>query len=112
MYSAQFIFETSHVTEEFLALDALILEAAEDNSGYIGKENWISETGERRNSIYYWQDQTSLREFSIHPKHLEAKKRYQEWYSGFHVVISEVTKTYGDSAFDHVTPNSRAKKAN
>lgn len=109
MFIAQFIFETSNVTEEFLALDALIAQAAEDNPGFIGKESWFTEGGERRNSIYYWQDKQSLKAFSLHPKHLEAKKRYQEWYSGFHVVISEVTKSYGDNAFSHLTPNSRNK---
>ena len=109
MFIAQFIFETSNVTEEFIALDNLIAEAAEDNKGFIGKDSWITEDGKRRNSIYYWENQASLREFSIHPKHLEAKKRYQEWYSGFHVVISEVTKSYGDNTFTHITPNSRNK---
>ncbi len=109
MHMAQFVFETSNVTEEFLELDALILQAAEDNPGYVGKENWLSEDGNRRNAVYYWQNEVALKEFASHPKHLEAKKRYQEWYSGFHVVIAEVSKSYGDSAFRHLTPNSRKR---
>ncbi len=110
MLSAQFIFETSTLDEEFFTLDALIDDAARENEGFVGKDNWVTEDGSRRNSIYYWNDEQSLRAFAMHPKHLEAKRRYQDWYSGFHIVISEVKKSYGDSAFTHVTPNSRARK--
>ncbi len=109
MLSVQFIFETKDATEEFLALDALIATAADEIEGFVGKESWQSADGVRRNSIYYWQNADALRQFSAHPKHLEAKRRYQEWYSGFHVVISDVRKSYGDGAFAHLTPNSRAR---
>lgn len=110
MYCVQFIFEERDLSEEFFALDALIAQAAEDNSGFVGKDSWVSADGGRRNSIYYWRDEDALKLFSRHPKHLEAKKRYQEWYSGFHVVISQVTKTYGDHAFAHTTPNERGAR--
>ena len=46
----------------------------------------------------------------MHPKHIEAKKRYADWYNGYHVVISEVLRSYGDAAFAHITPT--AKRAN
>jgi transcription elongation factor/antiterminator RfaH len=51
----------------------------------------------------------ALGQFARHPRHLEAKRRYTEWYGGFHVVIAEVQKSYGDGALDHVTPNARAR---
>ena len=107
MFSASFMFTTTNLDEEFFRLDGLILEAAEATDGYLGKENWVSEDGEKRNSVYYWQDREALGQFARHPQHLEAKKQYQKWYGGFHVVISAVTKSYGDGAFDHITPNNR-----
>lgn len=109
MLSAAFIFEDGNLTEEFFALDRLIEEAAEANPGFVGKESWLSPDGTRRNSTYYWKDKASLAEFSRHPKHLEAKKRYREWYKGFHVVISEITKSYGDDTLGHLTPNNRSR---
>ena len=102
-------FQRESLNEEFFALDALIEEAAQDNPGFAGKDSWVSTDGGRRNSIYYWNDQVSLSAFSRHPKHLEAKMRYQEWYGGFHVVVSEISKAYGDGAFIHTTPNGRAR---
>lgn len=109
MLCVQFIFEERSLSDEFFALDRLIGEAAEEIDGFLGKDSWVAVDGGRRNSIYYWRDQEALKAFSRHPKHLEAKRRYQEWYSGFHVVVSEVTKTYGDAAFMHITPNDRAR---
>lgn len=110
MFMASFIFTEKNLDEEFFRLDELIAQAAEQTDGFIGKENWVSPDGAKRNSVYYWENQDALREFSRHPKHIEAKQKYQAWYGGFHIVISEVVKSYGDSAFDHITPNSRAKK--
>ncbi|MEM1378174.1 MAG: DUF4188 domain-containing protein, partial [Pseudomonadota bacterium] len=90
-------------------LDGLIEEAAKANAGFVGKDVWVSEDGQRRNSTYYWKDKAALGEFARHPLHLKAKKQYERWYTGFHVIISEVTKTYGDGGIDHVTPDARAK---
>lgn len=39
----------------------------------------------------------------------EAKRQYQQWYKGFHIVISEVIRSYGDGALDHITPNARQR---
>ena len=111
MISASFIFTETDLTDEFFELDAMIADAAEATPGFLGKEAWITPDGGKKNSIYYWEDSTALRAFSTHPLHLKAKKRYDEWYGGFHVVISEVTKSYGDGAFDHLTPNSRPVRA-
>lgn len=110
MFCVQFIFDAGGLTEEFFEIDGLIDQAANANDGFIGKDNWVAKGGSRFNSIYYWQNEASLKAFSQHPKHLEAKRRYQEWYNGFHVVISEIIKTYGDGAFDHVTGNDRPQR--
>ncbi len=109
MISAAFIFIPGAYDDAFRALDALIEEAAEQTPGYLGVDRWVSEDGAKRNSTYYWTDAAALEPFARHPKHIEAKRRYREWYDGFHVVISEVVKSYGDGAIAHATPNGRAR---
>lgn len=103
MYSAAFIWEPGTYDAEFDALNALIEAVAKEAPGYLGVEEWQSADGRRRNATYYWQDMEGLRVLAAHPKHLEAKRQYARWYQGYHVVISEITKTYGDSAFEHIT---------
>lgn len=107
MFIAAFIFEPGTYDARFHALDANIEAAAQGNPGYLGRETWVSEDGQRYNASYYWKDLESLAEFSRHPQHLEAKRDYQRWYKGFHIVISEVIRSYGDGALTHITPNSR-----
>jgi len=109
MLMASFIFTETNLDAEFFRLDALILQAAKDTEGYLGKENWQTADGAKRNSVYYWEHADALRQFSRHPAHIEAKQHYDKWYGGFHVVISEVTKSYGDGAFEHLTPNARKR---
>lgn len=103
MYSIEFIFRQTHYDTEFYTLDGLILEAAEAMNGYIGKTSWQSPDGTTRNSIYYWQDKTTLQAFAAHPKHIEAKRHYKKWYEGYHVVISKIQRTYGDGVIEHPT---------
>ncbi len=107
MYSAAFIFEPGNYDERFLALDAQIESAAQANPGYLGRETWQSEDGKRVNATYYWTDLESLKTFSQNPQHLEAKREYQRWYKGFHIVISQVIRSYGDGTLHHHTPNDR-----
>ena len=57
---------------------------------------------------YYWDSLETLRTFSTDPVHQQAKREYARWYKGYHIVVSEVLRSYGDGAFDHVTPNTRA----
>ncbi len=108
MYAAAFIFEPGTYDDRFHALDADIEAAAVANPGYLGRETWRSEDGARYNATYYWTDLDALKTFSSHPQHLEAKRNYQRWYKGFHIVISEVIRSYGDGALAHITPNSRS----
>ncbi|MEL6746473.1 MAG: DUF4188 domain-containing protein [Pseudomonadota bacterium] len=110
MYTASFIFSERDLTEEFFALDAEIEQAALQTDGFLGKESWTAADGSKRNSVYYWRDLAALGQFAKHPRHLEAKRRYEEWYGGFHVVIAEVMRSYGDGALGHITPNERAQR--
>ena len=107
MLQVSFIFTEKDLTAEFFALDALIEGAAETTEGFLGKDSWIAADGGRRKSVYYWRDENALAEFARHPDHLEAKRRYREWYAGFQVVVSELRRSYGDGALDHITPNDR-----
>jgi heme-degrading monooxygenase HmoA len=108
MYSASFIIEAGTYDEEFHRLGALIEAAASATPGYLGQETLMSASGERSNVVYYWTTLESLKAFSVHPKHLEAKSQYQQWYKGFHIVIAEIVKSYGDDVLKRITPNERA----
>lgn len=111
MYSVAFIYEPSEYDAEFRRLNELIDEAARSMQGFLGAESWNSNDGKRFNATYYWADMETLKEFSVHPKHLEAKRQYSRWYAGFHIVISEVVRSYGDGFFSHITPNQRENAA-
>lgn len=108
MFSAAFIFRPGTYDDEFHRLNALIDAAAKSNPGYIGAETWRSVDGKTVNATYYWKSLDALQKFSRHPKHLEAKKQYSRWYDGYHIVISEVLKSYGDDTIIHCTPDDRA----
>lgn len=103
MLSVSFIFEPKSYDDNFYALDELIQQAADATEGYLGREAWQSGDGTRRNSTYYWRDESSLKSFSTHPKHLEAKRQYSKWYNGYRVVVAEVVRSYGDGGFSHIT---------
>jgi heme-degrading monooxygenase HmoA len=103
MYSAACIFQPGTYDAEFQRLDALIHEVARELQGFLGSETWISPDGKIRNATYYWSDLESLKIFSQHPDHLEAKRNYAQWYDGYHVIISKVERVYGDGALEHVT---------
>lgn len=107
MYSAAFIFEPGNYDDEFHRLNGMIDEAARATTGFLGTESWRSADGKTRNATYYWATLDSLREFSRHPRHLEAKRKYRNWYNGYHIVISEIVKSYGDDYIRHLTPNER-----
>jgi len=111
MYSVDFIFEPGKYDSEFHALDNSIKEIAESMDGYVGKESWQSTDCTKINSIYYWENEEAIKEFSLHPKHLEAKRKYSKWYNGYHIVISEIQRSYGDNTITHITPNERVKNA-
>ncbi len=104
MFSAAFIYQPGEYDAEFHRLNNIIQAAAEAMPGYLGVESWQSDDGTLKNATYYWSDLSALKEFSMHPSHLEAKRNYSRWYLGYHIVISEVIRSYGDGAFAHITP--------
>lgn len=111
MYSAAFIFRPGIYDDEFHRLNKLIDAAANATDGFLGTESWQSADGKTVNATYYWESLDALREFSMNPHHLEAKKQVSRWYDGYHIVISEVLRSYGDNTIEHLTPNDRDKQS-
>ena len=109
MYSAAFIFEPGDYDDEFHRLNALIDEAANATDGFRGTESWQNADGRIRNATYYFDTLQSLETFSRDPRHLEAKKQYRRWYKGYHIVVAEVLRSYGDVSIEHITGNERAR---
>ena len=103
MYSVAFIFEPNSYDEVFLELDAAVEKYAQSLDGFIGKESWQTADGRRRNSTYYWKNKASIKQFSAYERHIEAKRQYQKWYKGYHIVVSKVEHSYGDGFFQHFT---------
>lgn len=97
MYSSTFIFAKKQFDNEFYRLDQAIAEAAKEIPGYIGEETWENSNTGLVSNVYYWETLESLQALIKHPKHLEAKAAQENWLNGYHVVISEVIKTYGDA---------------
>ena len=108
MYSATFTWEPGEYDDEFHRLNDVIEGVAKALDGYLGVESWQSTEGGRRSAVYYWDSLDTLKQFSKHPAHLKAKKQYARWYNGYHIIVSEVLRSYGDDAFGHPTPNERA----
>lgn len=107
MYSAAFIYQSSEYDSDFHRLNDEIKRVAQSSPGFLGVESWQSPDGARSNATYYWSDLETLKAFSNHPTHVEAKRQYARWYSGYHIVISEVVRSYGNGSLEHVTPNDR-----
>ena len=108
MYSAAFIWEPGTYDAEFHRLNAIIGEAARSLPEYLGVELWQDAEGRRRNAACYWDSLDTLKALSNHLAHQQAKRDYARWYAGYHIVVSQVLRSHGDGAFEHVTPNARA----
>lgn len=108
MYCAMFMWEPGVYDADFHRLNDLIGELARSLPGFLGVDSWQSQDGSRKCANYYWRDLDTLKTFSIHPTHQEAKRQYARWYKGYHIVVSEVIRSYGDGNFAHITPNSRS----
>jgi heme-degrading monooxygenase HmoA len=107
MFSVAFIWEPGDYDAEFHSLNARIDDVACALPGFRGVESWQATAGTRRNATYYWDTLETLQAFSTHTVHQEAKRQYARWYAGYHVVVAQVLRSYGDGAFAHVTPNDR-----
>lgn len=102
MFSAQFIFKPGTYDDEFHRLDAEIEQFTATINGYLGVERWVSDDGTTRNSIYYFESMDAVTELSRYPTHREAKGKYQNWYDGYQIVVSEIKKSYGDGAIETI----------
>jgi heme-degrading monooxygenase HmoA len=111
VYCASFNWEPGTYDSEFNRLNEAIEQVARSLPSYLGVESWQSADGSRKCANYYWADLAALKEFSVHPTHQEAKRQYSRWYKGYHIVISEVLRSYGDGTLSHITPNSRDRTA-
>lgn len=111
MYCASFIWEPGSYDSEFHRLNDMIDQIAQALPGFLGVESWQSADGSRKCANYYWSDLEALKEFSTHPTHQEAKRQYSRWYNGYHIVVSEVMRSYGDGSLLHITPNGRDRAA-
>jgi heme-degrading monooxygenase HmoA len=109
MYIAAFIYSPGQYDDEFHRLNGIIDAVAKSLPGFLGAESWQSTTDDRRNATYYWSDLDTLKQFAAHPAHQEAKRQYARWYEGYHIVISEVVRSYGDGSLAHATPNERKR---
>jgi heme-degrading monooxygenase HmoA len=103
MFAIAFIFRPGTYDEEFHRLDSSIDAYAKSLPGYIGVDRWVSHDGTTTNSTYYWEDMESVSQFARFPDHLEAKQKYQQWYEGYQIVISEVKASYGDGTLNHIS---------
>ena len=106
MFCAAFIYQPGEYDSEFHRLNDMIQAAAEAMPSYLGVESWQSADGRLKNATYYWSDLAALKEFSMHPSHLEAKRNYARWYQGYHIVISEVIRSKKKRKFPHITPTN------
>jgi heme-degrading monooxygenase HmoA len=103
VFSLSFLFQPGAYDEEFHRLDGEIQAIADATPGYLGVESWMSDDGVRRNAVYYWDDLRHLKDFSRSAQHLRAKSEYARWYDGYQVVVAEITASYGDGRYPHVT---------
>ncbi|GEM_PF-172790 len=111
LYSAAFIYAPGDYDARFHDLNARIDAAAQATPGYLGREAWRSVDGNTANVTYYWKSLDALTQFSTHPDHVVAKREYAQWYRGYHIVVAQVLRSYGDGRIAHITPNRRSDKA-
>ena len=100
VYAVRFTFSPGEYNEEFHRLNDRIDEVAKENPDFLGKEWWESPDGKLQSVIYYWAGLEALKTFSQNADHIEAKRRYEEWYDGYEVVISKVLDRWGDGGLD------------
>ncbi|MFM6962862.1 MAG: hypothetical protein ACKOWJ_01130 [Micrococcales bacterium] len=96
MIACSFIFEPGEYDEEFHELDGQIDAYAKSLEGYIKTDRWISLDGKVRNSVYYFEDMTTMTKLGRYEQHITAKNNYAKWYKGYRIEVAEVKHTYGD----------------
>lgn len=103
MYCATFIFKKKQFDDQFHRLDQAIAEFAKTTQDYIGEECWENPATGCIANNYYWHSMEGLQQLMQHPRHLEAKAAQGNWLDGYHVVVSQVLRSYGDGGIVHPT---------
>lgn len=101
MFSATFTFAKGEYDDEFHRLDRAIAEVAKAIPGYLGEEAWENSSTGLVSTVYYWQTLEALRQLIEHPTHLAAKQKQAKWINGYHIVIAQVIRSYGDGGIAH-----------
>ena len=104
MISATFIFRAKDYDEEFFRLDGTVEAANLANPEYLGKDSWANAEKDLRCVVYYYRSMAGVTDLRAIAAHRQAKSQYSRWYAAYHVVISEVLRSYGDGVIDHPTP--------
>lgn len=99
MYKATFKFRVFNEDDQFDRFNKAIDAVAHANPGFVRKEAWIGSDGDHRAVVYYWDSLEALERFSSDPVHMEAKRRYREWYRGYAVEVAEIVREGGDGRF-------------
>lgn len=101
MYSATFTFAKGEYDGEFLRLDQAIAEVAKVIPGYLGEEVWENPSTGLISTVYYWETLAALQQLIEHPTHITAKQKQAKWINGYHIVIAQVIRSYGDGGIAH-----------
>jgi heme-degrading monooxygenase HmoA len=101
MYTATFTFAKGEYDDEFHLLDQAIAEVAKSIPGYLGEEAWENTGAGLISTVYYWDTLEALQQLIRHPKHIEAKERRAQWINGYHIVVAQVVRSYGDGGIAH-----------
>ena len=102
MIAAQFIFRPGEYDDEFYRLDNSIEDFVAKLDGFLGVEKWVAADGSAKNLIYYFENMESLKTLSRFSDHLTAKRKYQQWYKGYEIVVSEIVYTHGDKTIPSI----------
>lgn len=101
MYSATFTFAKGEYDEEFYQLDKVIADTAKGIPGYLGEEAWENTSAGLISTVYYWETLDALQQLIQHPAHIAAKQKQSQWIRGYHTVIAQVIRSYGDGGIGH-----------
>ncbi|MDA7415904.1 antibiotic biosynthesis monooxygenase [Xenophilus arseniciresistens] len=101
MYSSTFTFAKREFDDAFHALDQTIAQVAQSIPGYLGEESWENPAQGLICNVYYWRTREALEALMQHPVHRAAKQQQARWLKGYHVVIAQVTGSYGDGGIAH-----------
>ena len=104
MIACQFIFQPGVYDAEFTELDNSIEAFVHTLPGFVGIDKWQSVDDARvLNYIYYFTDMDAVKELARFQDHLKAKRQYARWYDGYKIIVSEISRTYGDGRLEGLT---------